>query len=65
VVAREVLADPERVDGCGLDRDMFPHDPDGDQLMGRWDIDGLGVDNEALSAMYTGNVTRLVSSLRT
>lgn len=44
--------------------EKFPHDPDGDELSGRWAIDGLDLDDETLRAMYAGNAARLVPSLR-
>ncbi|MFI5915559.1 alpha-galactosidase [Dactylosporangium sp. NPDC051541] len=43
--------------------EQFPHDPDGDLLMGRWAIDGLGLDDATLGALYAGNAARLVPSL--
>ena len=43
--------------------EKFPHDPDGVLLSGRWDIDGLDLDDETLRAVYAGNAVRLVPSL--
>ncbi len=44
--------------------EQFPHDPDGEILMGRWLIDGLALDDETLRAIYARNAARLVPSLR-
>ena len=43
--------------------EKFPHDPDGVELMGRWAIDGLDLDDETLRAMYAGNAVRLIPTL--
>jgi alpha-galactosidase len=43
--------------------EKFPHDPDSSRLMGRWEIDGVDLDDDTLRAVYAGNAARLVPAL--